>query len=204
MADRKTERGAKPTGEDLDLWRQVTQDARPLAKAPKPPKSALAAPEPEEPPPPKPKPKKKPVAHPAPPPPAAPRKPPPPLLETGTAAGIDKRSMDRLRRGKLAPEATIDLHGMRREEAHRALDAFLGRSQAAGKRCVLVITGKGTERVSGRPREMGEETGVLKRQVPRWLNESPNRGRIIAFVQARPQHGGAGALYVLLKRQRGT
>ena len=111
--------------------------------------------------------------------------------------------MDRLRRGKLAPEATIDLHGLRREEAHQALAAFLGRAQAAGKRCVLVITGKGTDRSAGRPREMGEETGVLKRQVPRWLNEAPNRGRIIAFVEARPQHGGAGALYVLLKRQRG-
>ncbi len=202
MAGRKTKRGAQPTGDDLDLWRRVTQDARPLAKAPKAPPPD--APEDEEPAPPpkaaKPAAKRA-VKRPA----ATPPAPAPALqpLEAGTAAGIDKRSMDRLRRGKLAPEATIDLHGLRREEAHQTLTAFLGRAQAAGKRCVLVITGKGTDRSAGRPREMGEETGVLKRQVPRWLNEAPNRGRIIAFVAARPQHGGAGALYVLLKRLRG-
>ena len=200
MAGRKTERGGRPTGADLDLWRRVMRDARPLVKSPK--ASPPDVPEPEAPPPKAAKPPPKPAAkRPA----AAKPRPTSALgpLEAGTAAGIDKRSMDRLRRGKLVPEATIDLHGLRREEAHRALTAFLGRAQAAGKRCVLVITGKGTDRSAGRPREMGEETGVLKRQVPRWLNEAPNRGRIIAFVEARPQHGGAGALYVLLKRQRG-
>ena len=64
-------------------------------------------------------------------------------------------------------------------------------AESAGKRCVLVITGKGLS--SG---------GVLRDQVPRWLNLAPNRARVLAFDYARQHHGGAGALYVLLKRRR--
>ena len=77
---------------------------------------------------------------------------------------------------------------------HRISDRageFISRAEAAGKRCVLVITGKGL--ASG---------GVLRDQVPRWLNLPPNRGRVLAFDYARQQDGGAGALYVLLKRRR--
>ncbi len=69
-----------------------------------------------------------------------------------------------------------------------ALNGFLERSASHGRRCVLVVTGK---------------SGVLKGEVPRWLNQQPNRGRMIALSQAQPRHGGSGALYVLLKRQRG-
>jgi DNA-nicking Smr family endonuclease len=82
---------------------------------------------------------------------------------------------------------------MTQEEARRALDAFLARAAQAGKRSVLVITGKG-----GR----GSSDGVLRAAVPRWLNEAPNRARLLAFAPAQPPHGGAGALYLLLKRRR--
>lgn len=68
---------------------------------------------------------------------------------------------------------------------------FIERAESAGKRCLLVITGKGL--ASG---------GILRDQVPRWLNQAPNRSRVLAFDYARPQHGGSGALYVLLKRRR--
>ncbi len=112
--------------------------------------------------------------------------------------GVDKRSVDRLRRGKLPVEARLDLHGMTQTEAETALARFLAGAQAAGRRCVLVITGKG----AAREREMFESPGVLKRMVPVWLNAPANRARVLAFAAARPQHGGAGALYVLLKRQR--
>ena len=77
---------------------------------------------------------------------------------------------------------------MDRDTAHRALNGFLERSQAQGRRCCLVVTGK---------------SGVLKSDVPRWLNERLNRPKIIAVATAQPRHGGTGALYVLLKRLRG-
>jgi DNA-nicking Smr family endonuclease len=87
----------------------------------------------------------------------------------------------------------LDLHGLTQEEAHRQLDGFLAHAAHAGRRCVLVITGKGVWR---------EESGILKEMVPRWLNEAPNRGRVLAIATAQPRHGGSGALYVLLKRRR--
>jgi DNA-nicking Smr family endonuclease len=116
-----------------------------------------------------------------------------PPLTHDASPGLDRRTAERLRRGALAIEARLDLHGMTQEEAHRALDAFLARAAQAGKRSVLVITGKGG-------RSSGD--GVLRAAVPRWLNEAPNRGRLLAFAPAQPQHGGAGALYLLLKRRR--
>jgi|TARA_Y100000294_G_scaffold153626_1_gene152684 DNA-nicking Smr family endonuclease len=91
-------------------------------------------------------------------------------------------------------EATLDLHGLTQAEAHRALGAFLRGSRSAGKRTVLVITGKGGVK--------GSERGVLRDAVPRWLNEGPNRRMIRGFSFAAPKDGGQGALYVLLKRLR--
>jgi len=73
------------------------------------------------------------------------------------------------------------------------LGAFLSNQQAAGRRCILVITGKGSG--SG-------GSGVLRAQVPHWLNEGGNRELVLAFDYARPRDGGQGALYVLLKRKR--
>lgn len=114
-----------------------------------------------------------------------------PEISHGRAAGIDRRSAEKLRRGRLPIEGRLDLHGMTQDAAAGRLAAFIERAEAAGKRCVLVITGKGL--ASG---------GILRDQVPRWLNQAPNRTRVLAFDYARPQHGGAGALYVLLKRRR--
>lgn len=119
---------------------------------------------------------------------------PPPELMPGTAAGIDKRTLNRLRRGLITPERRIDLHNMTQAEAHGALNGFLAGAQAAGKRCVLVITGKGYRSDSS--------VGVLKSNVPHWLNDPANRARILAFTHATPTDGGEGALYVLLRRQR--
>ncbi|MEX2454360.1 MAG: Smr/MutS family protein [Rhodospirillaceae bacterium] len=130
----------------------------------------------------------------------APRLPaPPPLapktapLAAGVAADLDRRTMDRLRKGRLRPEAVIDLHGMTAADAHRALGGFIGSAHATGRRCVLVITGKGSLKEGG---------GIIRRELPVWLNSAENRGRIIGFAQARPGDGGGGAFYVLLKRRR--
>ena len=116
-----------------------------------------------------------------------------PELSAGAAAGLDSRTMDRLKRGRLRPEAKLDLHGKTRDEAHRALADFLARSQGAGRRCVIVVTGKG---------RLSEGGGVIRNEVPHWLNLAPNRARILGFAQAQPRDGGAGALYVLLRRTR--
>ena len=110
------------------------------------------------------------------------------------AAGIDRASFDRLRRGQLPIEARLDLHGLTQAEAHRELTRFITTSDASGKRLVLVITGKG--------RPGSEGMGVLRQAVPRWLNEPGLRGRILALTPAQPRDGGAGALYVLLRRKR--
>ncbi|MGE0745741.1 MAG: Smr/MutS family protein, partial [Rhodospirillales bacterium] len=84
-----------------------------------------------------------------------------PELSVGQAAGIDAKTVDRLRRGRLRPEARLDLHGCTLDDAHRILDAFVARAQSGGRRCILVITGHGAWREGG---------GALKREVPRWLN----------------------------------
>jgi len=101
--------------------------------------------------------------------------------------GVDRRTAQRLKRGEMPIEARLDLHGMTQIEAHDALARFVAKSNAAGLRALLVITGK---------------SGVLHGAVPRWLEEGENRARILATSRAQPQHGGAGALYLLLRRQR--
>jgi DNA-nicking Smr family endonuclease len=118
----------------------------------------------------------------------------PPELAPGVAAGLDKRTLARLRRGLIAPQGRIDLHNLTQSEAHGALTTFIAKARAADKRCVLVITGKGT-------RSEGA-IGVLRANVPHWLNQPPNRPHILAFSYAAAADGGEGALYVLLRRQR--
>jgi DNA-nicking Smr family endonuclease len=175
-----------PSAEESELWRAAMRDAKPLRRrkgAAKPSPAQAGAPPP---------PVKAPAARPAV---VAPSRPPlaPPDLVPGRIAGVDKRLAERLKRGQLPIEATLDLHGLTQEDAHRRLDGFLAAASAAGRRCVLVITGKGVWR---------EAAGVLRESVPRWLNEAPNRGRVLALASAQPRHGGSGALYVLLKRRR--
>lgn len=107
--------------------------------------------------------------------------------------GIDRLTARRLRQGKLQVEATLDLHGMIRQEAMATLQAFLLRAQKQGKRCVLVITGKG---------RMSKEGGVLRRELPQWLELPPCRDVVLSFSPARQADGGEGAFYVLLRRQK--
>jgi len=114
-------------------------------------------------------------------------------LAAGRSADLDKRTLERLRRGLLRPEARLDLHGMTQDQAYPSLMSFLEASQAAGKRCVIVITGRGRMRDGG---------GILRKEAPGWLNSSTARSRVLAFATARPRDGGVGALYVLLRRAR--
>jgi DNA-nicking Smr family endonuclease len=111
---------------------------------------------------------------------------PPPL------APIDRKARQKLARGHDAIDARIDLHGRSQAQAHRALRKFLLDAQAAGSRYVLVITGKGRD----------QEQGILRRQVPLWLEAPDLRGLVVGFDTAHAGHGGAGALYVRVRRTR--
>ncbi|MCC9621204.1 Smr/MutS family protein [Thalassospira sp. MA62] len=117
-------------------------------------------------------------------------------LTPGVTDGVDRSTAKKFQKGKMQIDGRIDLHGMTQEVAHHALNAFIEESWRAGKRCVLVITGKGS-----RADEYGR-TGLLRQRTPQWLNAPRLRSRILAIHQAQIQHGGAGAMYVLLKRRR--
>jgi DNA-nicking Smr family endonuclease len=176
------------TPDELELWRHVAQTVRPIKSKRRqtPPKEA----EPGAPPTKATRPAvpAAPAAKPQPPAPAKPH-----ALTHGLSHGIDRRQAERFRKGKLAIEGKIDLHGRTQQDAHDDLLAFLRRAYASGKRNVLVVTGKGMTT---------SKTGILRQAVPRWLNEPAFRALVLAFDYAEPQHGGEGALYVLLKRVR--
>jgi DNA-nicking Smr family endonuclease len=117
-----------------------------------------------------------------------------PELSHSTLTGLDKRNAKKLKKGQHPIEGQLDLHGMTQELAHVAINNFIESSYRGGKRCILVITGKGIKTVGS--------VGILRLAVPRWLNEEPNRSRVLAFSYATPRDGGEGALYVMLKRNR--
>lgn len=113
---------------------------------------------------------------------------------------MDRKAFGRLKRGKLQPEARIDLHGMTQAQAHPALTRFIQEAHARGLRLVLVITGKGKAREV--PGPMPVPVGVLKHQVPHWLNTGPLRPHVLQIAEAHLKHGGSGAYYVYLRRPR--
>ncbi len=113
--------------------------------------------------------------------------PSPKIVPAPGIVTVDRRSAQKLKRGRLPIEARLDLHGMTQNRAHEALSRFIANAQNHGMRAVLVITGK---------------SGVLYGNVPRWLEEGDNRGRVTAASRAHGLHGGEGALYLLLRRLR--
>ncbi len=174
-------RGRRLSDEEVELWLTVT---RGMARRPGSvlPELRRAGPEgPTE------------GRRPPPPTPAAPTESRRPVLPS--LAPLDRRARQRLARGHMPIEAAIDLHGMRQQEAHHALHGFLSRSQRDGAKIVLVVTGKG----ESHPAE-GLETGVLRRSVPLWLRAPEWRSLVVGFEEASRPHGGAGALYVRLRR----
>jgi DNA-nicking Smr family endonuclease len=180
------------TPDEARIWRAVTRDVAPL-----PGRMMEIADEPEPTPPPPPSPaapprRPAPAARPQTAPVPETRRELPPLTPGENPAGLDRRSAERMKKGEMVIDGRLDLHGLTQDLAHAELLAFIGRAWEAGRRCVLVITGKG-----GRP-----GPGILKAQVPRWLNQSPLRERVLGFSHARPKDGGDGALYVLIRRRR--
>ena len=187
MAKKSDQNLARPTADEEALFRAAMADTKPIERRTPPPgnaeklndaagpaatpaRSRQSTPEP---------PRKRSALKPA--------------LEVGKAADLDRRTMDKLRKGRMRPECRLDLHGMTADSALGALNGFLADAQVNGKRCVLVITGKGS---------MKEGGGVIRRELPSWLNAPKNRARILGFAGAVPSDGGGGAFYILLKRRR--
>jgi DNA-nicking Smr family endonuclease len=112
----------------------------------------------------------------------------------GTRLGLDPRLVTRLRRGEFAVQAHTDLHGMIQADAKQALEEFIVNSVRKGLRAVLVVHGRGLRSPGGMP--------VLKHAAAQWLSHGHIGGYVLAFATARPADGGAGAMYVLLRRDR--
>lgn len=114
---------------------------------------------------------------------------------------FNRREARKIRSGRTEIDARLDLHGMRQHEAHNALSAFLYRCYSAGHRYVLVITGKGARNADTSESFFNEQDrGVLKRQVPQWLDEPALRSMVVSYQPAHQHHGGEGALYVRIRR----
>ena len=185
------------TDDEAALWADVMRDTQALDPAARR-RSAEAAPVPEA---------VRPSDDPAPremtkpntPPPPGRGATPPPTGGTGT----DRRTQVRLRRGQLEIDARIDLHGRTQPQARASLETFLASSAARGHRCVLVITGKGSPRGGDEAGFMPDrERGVLREQVPRWLSLAPLAHHVVTWQPAARQHGGGGALYILVRRKK--
>lgn len=112
---------------------------------------------------------------------------------------MDRRRFDTLRRGRMEPEARLDLHGMTSERAHAALIGFVVSAHANGLRLVLVITGKGKASDDG---YQPKRHGILRHSLPHWLAGAPLGPRVLQVTGAHRKHGGEGAFYVYLRRQR--
>jgi len=110
----------------------------------------------------------------------------------GCVPGFDRAILRRLRRGEFAVQGHLDLHGMTRDEAKRAADAFLKTARAGGKRCVLLVHGRGIH--------SKDQVPILKEALRSWLATARFGRHVLAFATARPVDGGAGAIYVLLRR----
>jgi DNA-nicking Smr family endonuclease len=174
--------------EERALWESVAKQTKPLRKKPRVAKAAQQAEAPAA---------AKPVVAPPPVPHAKSMRPikpdlppaPPPLAPLG------RRERSQLSRGRKEIDARLDLHGMTQTRAHRVLSDFLHRAHMDGLTFVLIITGKG---------KMGAESerGVLRRQVPQWLSLPEFRTLVVGFEEAHIGHGGAGALYVRIRRAR--
>lgn len=115
---------------------------------------------------------------------------PPDIAVNAPPSGLDDRRWRDLRRGRIRPERTLDLHGRRAQDAHTAVRGFLADAYADGLRCVAVITGRGSS----------EEGGVLRRELPHWLN-APDLRRILLGA-AHPHSANTGAVHLLLRRRR--
>ena len=113
---------------------------------------------------------------------------------------MDKKTFKKLVKGKMEIEGTIDLHGLTADQAKIKLITFINHSYSLGKRLIIVITGKGKHK--GFDEFQRPINGVLRQNLPEWLSGPSVSNKVLQVTQAQPKHGGAGAFYVYLRRQR--
>jgi DNA-nicking Smr family endonuclease len=108
-----------------------------------------------------------------------------------SVSGLDRRIVKKLRKGEFSVQSHLDLHGMTRDEARAEVAAFIERSYRTGKKCVLIVHGRG----------LGSENHipVLKEKLRAWLTRGAIGKKVLAYTSARPFDGGTGAVYVLLR-----
>jgi DNA-nicking Smr family endonuclease len=164
--------------EDYELWEIVTRNITPFRKKPPEPIIEVSPP---------------PII-----------KKPVPLLPVASIApatlqkkppgpGLDRSSQEKLRRGKMPIDARLDLHGLPGSSARLAVMEFLSNGYRQGWRCVLIITGKGGKR---------DGDGILRQSLPHWLEDPAIKALVLSMQPAQPHHGGGGAFYILIRRQR--
>jgi DNA-nicking Smr family endonuclease len=117
----------------------------------------------------------------------------------GVTPNMDKKNFQRLVRGKLDIDGRLDLHGLTQEQAKMMLRTKLLQAHGRGKRLILVITGKGKARTDEFNRQI---IGVLRQNVPMWLRQAPLSSIVLEVTSAQARHGGEGAFYVYLRRNR--
>ncbi len=113
-------------------------------------------------------------------------------LKAGDVQAMDKSTAQKFKNGEMPIEGVLDLHGYTMDKAREALFKFIRSHSMKGSRCLLLITGKGG--LLGR--------GVLRSELPSWMNDAEIRSLILSYVSAKPKDGGEGAFYILLKRRR--
>ena len=132
--------------------------------------------------------------------------PTPPLRGRGSEPRpLDRHGLDaswerKLARGIVSPDFTLDLHGHTLDSAHARLEHGLSQALAHGARVVLLVTGRARPAESHAAR--GERRGAIRAKFLDWLAHGPHASRIASVRGAHPRHGGAGAVYIVLKRPR--
>jgi DNA-nicking Smr family endonuclease len=177
-------RSRTPSDDETALWRRATQGDKPLGRTAslpsETPRPRLATPRTEE---------SSPIEAPL-----------------SGSRSLDAATDTRLRRGRLPIEGTIDLHGMTLIEAEDKLARYIEGAYRRGKRCLLVVTGKGAPPPAPHERDYMPERprpGAIRAAFPQWMREGRAAPFVLSFHPAQPQHGGGGAFYLLLRRRRG-
>ena len=114
---------------------------------------------------------------------------------------IDKKVYSRLKKGRLRPSKTLDLHGLRYEDAKFHVLTFIRSAYNDNQRLVLIITGKGKYTKNDTTYVSKERSGVLRQALPIWLKDNNIRSLILNFTSAHFSHGGSGAFYVYLRKK---
>ncbi len=185
-------RGRRLSAEDAALWRQVTSSIKPLSVRHSVPIEIETAP-------PQLSPRRTIATHPVPTRPNFVRPVAAPNPHRTSANTLDAGWDKRLAKGQVAPDFTIDLHGETLSSAHVRLNQSLGFAVQQGARLVLLITGRPAR---DNPRLPPTSRGVIRASIEDWLQATSYQSRIAAIRPAHPRHGGGGALYLIMRRDR--